>query len=324
MRSQIRSIGTFCLLLALAAIVLSGCQKSARRYHLTGQVISKKNTTNEVEVKHDAIPNFMPAMTMNYPVHDSNAVAALEPGDMIEAEVVVPQNGDPYWLDDVTITNTPQGPIKAASVPPAPRLLSPGDTIPDVPLTNQDGKPLHLADLKGKAVLVTFIYTRCPQPTFCPRISSQFASIHDDLAKNPDDYSKTHLVSISLDPSYDTPPILKKYGLAYMDNNPAGFAQWEFASTKPEDLSKLAKAFGLEYFQQDNQIVHTMNTVLLSPDGTVAKTWEGNEWKTGDALASLREIAQKIAVSTDGAVNAKIKPSANPADKRHDRHKGKS
>jgi protein SCO1/2 len=258
---------------------------------------------------------------MTYTLHDSNAVQGLQPGDMIAADVVVPKNGDPYWLDDVVITNTPQGPIKAAS---APRLLSPGDSIPDVPLTNQDGKPLHLGQLKGKAVLVTFIYTRCPQPTFCPRISSQFASIHDELAKNPDDYSKTHLVSISLDPTYDTPPVLKKYGLAYMDNKSEGFTHWEFASTKPEDLSKLAKAFGLEYFQQDNQIVHTMTTVLLSPDGTVAKTWEGNEWKTGDALASLHEIAQKIPAGTDGKANAKLKASASAVAKKHDRPKGKS
>ena len=314
------SIVTFCLFLLLG-MVLSGCHKSEKRYRLTGQVISKKNATNEVEVKHDAIPNFMPAMTMTYPVHDSNAVAALQPGDMIEADVVVPKNGDPYWLDDVTITNTPQGPIKAAS---APRLLSPGDTIPDVPLTNQDGKPLHLAELKGKAVLVTFIYTRCPQPTFCPRISSQFASIQDDLAKNPDDYSKTHLVSISLDPSYDTPAVLKKYGLAYMDNNPGGFTHWEFARTTPEDLSKLAKAFGLEYFQQDNQIVHTMNTVLLSPDGTVAKTWEGNEWKTSDALASLHEFAQKIPAGPEGKANAKLKASAKSGNQGSAHPKGKS
>ncbi len=321
MQTKNRIMWTFCCFTAAAAILLSGCQKSSKRYRLTGQVISKKTATNEVEIKHEAIPNFMPAMTMTYTVPDSNAVQALQPGDLIEADVVVPKNGDAYWLDDVVITNGPQGAIKAAL---APRLLAPGDSIPDVPLTNQDGNPLHISQLKGKAVLVTFIYTRCPQPTFCPRISSQFASIHDELAKNPDDYKKTHLLSISLDPSYDTAPVLKKYGLAYMDNNPAGFAHWEFASTSPADLSKLAKAFGLEYFQQDNQIVHTMNTVLLSPDGSVAKTWEGNEWKTGDALAALHEIAQKIPSGADKKSNAKLKASVNPANKTHQPPKGKS
>ena len=299
----------FCV--AGAVVFLAGCQ-NAKRYHLKGEVISKKNATNEVEVKHEAIPNFMPAMTMTYKVPDSKAVAALLPGDAIEADVVVPKNGDPYWLDEVTITNTPQGPIKAAL---APRQLMPGDSIPDVALTNQDGKTIHLGQFKGKAVLVSFIYTRCPQPTFCPRTTSQFASIQDELAKNAQDYDKSHLVSISLDPAYDTAPILRKYGLAYMDNNAAGFAHWDFAATSPNDLATLAKAFGLEYFQQDNQIVHSQNTVLLGPDGNVAKSWDGNEWKTSEALAALQEIAQKPAADAKhyqlkGAVTAVDKSKA--------------
>jgi protein SCO1/2 len=283
-----RLLLVFCWFTA-TVLFLSGCQ-NAKRYRLKGDVISKKNATNEVEVKHEAIPNFMPAMTMTYKVPDSNAVAALQPGDAIEADVVVPKNGDPYWLDDVTITNTPQGPIKAAL---APRLLMPGDSIPDVAMTNQDGQTIHLSQFKGKAVLVSFIYTRCPQPNFCPRTSSQFAYVHDELAKKPKDYDKTHLLSISLDPGYDTAPVLRKYGLAYMNNDAAGFAHWDFAATSPNDLATLAKAFGLEYFQQDNQIVHSMNTVLLGPDGNVARSWEGNEWKTGDALAALQDVAEK-------------------------------
>jgi len=308
MQMQNRMGRIFWVAITAAAVLMGGCQKSGKRYHLTGQVISKKNATNEVEVKHEAIANFMPAMTMTYKVPDSDAVKGLQPGDTIEADVVVPTSGDAYWLDDVVITNGPQGPIKAAL---APRLLMPGDTIPDVPLTNQDGKTIHINQLKGKAVLVTFIYTRCPQPTFCPRISSQFAFIHDELAKNPADYQKTHLLSISLDPSYDTAPVLKKYGLAYMDNNPSGFDHWEFAATTPADLGKLAQAFGLEYFQQDNQIVHTMSTVLLGPDGNVAKAWEGNEWKTTDALAALQEVVQKNA----DARHYTLKGSVNAVDK---------
>ncbi len=265
----------FCCALAAVAILVSGCQKSAKRYHLKGQVLSKKNATNEVEVKHEAIPNFMPAMTMTYKVPDSNAVQGVQPGDAIEADVVVPTNG--------------------------------GDT-------NQDGKTLHLNQLKGKAVLVSFIYTRCPQPTFCPRTSSQFAFIQDELAKNPKDYEKTHLLSITLDPSYDTAPVLKKYGLAYMNNDASGFVHWDFTSTATSDLSKLAQAFGLEYFQQDNQIVHSMNTVLLGPDGNVAKSWEGNEWKTGDALAALQEAAHK-ALAEENAKHYRLKGSITAVNK---------
>ena len=82
-----------------------------------------------------------------------------------------------------------------------PHELLPGEQVPDVPLIDQDGRTLHLSDFRGKAVLVTFIYTRCPFPTFCPLISSQFARIHEALAQTPSIYQRTQLVSVSLDPS---------------------------------------------------------------------------------------------------------------------------
>lgn len=139
-------------------------------------------------------------------------------------------------------------------------------------------------------MLVTFIYTRCPLPTFCPRLSSQFAKIQDDLAKTPLDFAKTHLVTISFDPKYDTPPVLRKYGLAYLDNDPTGFSHWDFASTNPDDLRKIAYAFGLEYFE-NNQISHTMVIVLISPEGTVAKYWS-TEWTAAELEDALRQQAQ--------------------------------
>src|SRR5208337_4863905 len=114
--------------------------------------------------------------------------------------------------------------------PAARRVLKIGEKVPDLQLVNQDGRPFHFSDFKGKAVLVTFIYTRCPMPAFCPRLSSQFAKIHDALAKTPDDYDRTHLLTISFDPKYDTAPVLRRYGLAYLDNNAEGFSHWSFAS----------------------------------------------------------------------------------------------
>ncbi len=171
----------------------------------------------------------------------------------------------------------------------APHELAAGDPVPDVPLINQDGKTLHLRQFKGQAVLLTFIYTRCPLPTFCPLISSEFAAIHKELKMNPEDMKRTHLISVSLDPAYDTAPVLRKYGLAYLQDDATGFKHWDFVSTTPKDLEKLAAAFGLQYFAQDNQIAHSMETVLLATNGTVAKSWPGNEWKTSEVLASVKQ-----------------------------------
>ena len=174
--------------------------------------------------------------------------------------------------------------------PPGSKMLMPGERVPDVALVNQDGRKIHLSDFAGKAVLVTFIYTRCPMPNFCPRLSSQFARIQKELKKNPGDYAKTQLVTISFDPKYDTPAVLRKYGLAYLEGDESGFGHWDFASTDPADLQRLAQAFGLEYEEEDNQITHTMSIVLIAPNGTVAKYWS-TDWTWTELMASLQDAA---------------------------------
>src|SRR5207237_3335471 len=179
----------------------------------------------------------MPAMTMPYKVSSPLAAAIVEPGDKIAADVIT-DNGKDYRLDNIRITDTSgrKTPKAAAAV----HALPPGSRAPDLELVNQDGKPIRLADFKGKALLVTFIYTRCPLPNFCPRLSSQFAKIQTDLAKMPDDYARTHLLTISFDPKYDTPEVLRKYGLAYLHDDASGFSHWDFASTAPDKMEKLA------------------------------------------------------------------------------------
>ena len=275
----------------LLAYLLSsaGCQSSAKHYKLTGQVLAKNEAAAQASIDNDNIPGFMPAMTMNYPVKDPQGLQQVQPGDRITADVVVQNGGSNFWLEHVTITDqSARGSIAVATKPH--ELLS-GEKVPDVPMVNQDGKTLHLADFKGKAVLLTFIYTRCPLPTFCPLISSEFAAIHNDLAQTPAIYQKTHLLSVSLDPNYDTAPVLRKYGLAYLKDDASGFQQWDFVSTNPADLQKLASAFGLEYYEQNNQISHGMSTILLAADGTIRQIWPGNEWKTSEVLAALKGAA---------------------------------
>ena len=283
------------LLLAalLCALLASGCQSKTKHYDLKGQVLDKNPATNEVTVKHEDIPGFMPAMTMSYPVKDQNGFHQVEPGDIITAEVVTANNGNQYWLENVRIID--ESGRKTAKQGTVHRLNI-GDHVPDLALVNQDGKSFQLEDFKGKAVLVTFIYTRCPMPTFCPRLSGQFAKIQDDLSKTPDDFAKTHLVTITFDPKYDTPPVLRKYGLAYLDNDAAGFSHWDFASSNSGDLRKIADAFGLEYFEEDNQISHSMVIVLISPEGTVAKYWS-TEWTTAELEEALRRQAKTAPTS---------------------------
>jgi protein SCO1 len=273
------------------SLLLSSCGNSPTTYVLTGRVISKQPATRQLIIDNDDIPGFMSAMTMPYAVKDPGGFQRVQPADVIRADVIVEQPGK-FWLEHLTVIG------KAAGRPsiegPSPQALMIGDKVPDVPLVNEDGKTLHFAELKGKAVLLTFVYTRCPFPDYCPLISRQFSAIQKELAKNPDDYKRTHLVSISLDPKYDKPPVLREYGLTYLDHDSKGFEHWDFVSTTPEDLQKLTGSFGLSYAEENSQISHSLNTILLAADGTVADMWPGNEWQTSEVLDVMRHASASL------------------------------
>ncbi len=273
------------LFLMSASLVLAGCQNSRATYTLKGRVISKQPATQQLIIDNDDIPGFMAAMTMPYAVKDPAGFARVQPADTVQAEVVVGPGGQ-FWLEHLAVT----GKVAASPSPQgvAPRVLMIGESVPGVPMINQNGKTVRFGEFEGKVVLFTFIYTRCPFPDYCPLLTRQFATIQKELSKNPDEYNRTHLLSVSLDPNYDKPAVMREYGLANMGHDPKGFEHWDFVSTSPADLQKLTASFGLSYGQQDGQISHSMNTILLAADGTVAQMWPGNEWQTSEVLAVMR------------------------------------
>ncbi len=274
------------LVFLLMCTIFSGCRSSQQHYALRGRVLGK--STGQLTVRQQDIPGFMAAMTMPYAVKDAEALAKTQLGDDITATLVVNKDKN-YWLENVVILGHESGTTAddTTVIEQENHVSIIGASIPDVPLVNQDGKTIHLSNFKGKAVLVTFIYTRCPFPTFCPMLTSEFASIQKELLKTPDFYKKTHLVSITLDPAYDTPSVMRQFGLTHLYNNAAGFGHWDFVSTKPEDLQTLAAAFGLTYYSKDNLITHGMRTVLLTPDGTVANMWDGSEWRQPELVDAM-------------------------------------
>ena len=278
----------------LAVLFLAACKPATREFQLHGQVIQSDPNQKMIVVKHGDIPGFMPGMTMQYKVKQTNDAQGLRPGDVIDARVSVLRDGSDYWLSGVHIAERGKDNSAAAAV----HMLKPGEHVPNLELINQDGKPFHLGDFKGKAVLMTFIYTRCPLPEFCPRLTSQFARIQDDLAKTPEDYARTHLVTVSFDSEFDTPPVMRKYGLAYVRDDASRFSQWDFATAKPDKLRDLANAFGLVYIEEDNQISHTMNIVLIGPDGTVSKYWSA-DWTAPELEEALRQAAHSSSAHDD-------------------------
>jgi protein SCO1 len=284
-----RSISTVCSVTIVAIMLfLASCQNTGTKYVLTGRVISKQPAKQQLIIDNDDIPGFMAAMTMPYTVKDPQGFERVQPADIIRADVVVDPSGE-FWLEHLTVTG------KAAHVAPSPgapgQALMIGDKPPDLPMINQDGKTIRFGQFAGKEVLITFIYTRCPFPDFCPLLSSRFAEIQRELAKDSEASKKMHLISITLDPKNDTPAVLRKYGLSYLQNDPSGFVLWDFVRTTPGELKTLVSSFGLSYSEENDQISHSMNTILLAPDGTIANMWPGNDWQTSEVLDVMRHTA---------------------------------
>lgn len=276
-----------------AAVGLSSCARpeapdaGAKRYELKGKVVSVDRANGEVEVDHEEIPGYMAAMRMSFIVRDRDALAAMAGGDRLQATLVVGGRG--YWLENPVVTKALPGEEAAAAAAMGP---PPGTEVPDFSLVNQDGERLNLKGLRGRAVLVTFIYTRCPFPDQCPQLSTNFAAVHRELERDAALRPKTRLLSVTLDPAYDTPKVLRSYGAAYTERyGEETFEHWDFATGDPAEIRRLAQFFGLAYEEQSGQIIHSMRTALVGPDGKVFKIYRGNEWKPEEVLADLRRLA---------------------------------
>jgi protein SCO1 len=290
-------------LLFLAAV--SGChsgppaeQASAQNagvkvYHLRGKVINTNAASGEVTVAHEAIPGFMDAMTMPYKLKDPNILSELHPGDVITADLLVSQSGDADPVLDHIVVIAQAKPDYRPTV--MYHVPAPGDEVPDFALRNQDGRAIHLAQFRGETLLLTFIYTRCPLPTFCPLVTHNFAEINRQLASDPSLYAKTHLLCVSFDPDHDTPARLRAYGATYIGSDAqSAFAHWDFAVPSKPELMEMAKYFdvGVTYGANDT-ITHTLSTTLIGPHGKVAQFYPGNEWTPDQVLGDVRRVAMQ-------------------------------
>jgi protein SCO1/2 len=285
----------------LAVIVFFGCHRgpkadsqaatnpSYKAYKLRGKVVATDTAKGEVTLDHEAIPAFMEAMTMPYKLKDTNILSELHPGDVITADLLVsPDPNADFLLDHIVVVA--QGkpdyrPQVSYHVP------SPGDAVPDFKLRNQDGRAIHLGQFKGKALLVTFIYTRCPLPDYCPRVTRNFATVDKQIAANPA-LRGTHLLCVSFDPENDTPARLRAYGATYIGSDAmTAFDHWDFAVPEKPVLVEMAKWFDVGMSNAaDGSITHTLSTTLIGANGKVIKFYPGNDWTVEEVLGDLKGI----------------------------------
>jgi protein SCO1 len=283
------------LLIALIlaeAFLFSSCHRfvmsAEKRYPFTGRVVSVDGQAQSAIIDGDAIPGFMDAMAMPYKVKPSGTLNHLIPGDSISAEVVVPsaaKNDDAapdYWLENVkVIAHIDPSHAAAANSLHTP---APGEDVPDFSFTDQGGKRISLKQYRGQVLLVTFIYTRCPFPDFCPRVSGNFAEIYRQLGTNPA-LASTHLLSVSFDPEHDTPKVLRDYGFSVAHTHePALFSRWEFAAPRAADLPRIADFFALTIKPEGGMITHNLSTAVIGPDGKIVKWYHGSDWQPSDLI----------------------------------------
>jgi protein SCO1/2 len=292
------------VLLLAGAFFFSSCHRAkssaTKRYPFTGRVVSVDSQAQSAIVDGDAIPGFMDAMAMPYKIKPAATLNHLIPGDSISAEVVVVQSDaksddavPDYWLENVKVIAH----IDAAHAAAAKSLHmpAPGEDVPDFSFTNQSGKHISLKQYRGKVLLVTFIYTRCFFPDFCPRMSGNFAEIHKQLDTNPA-LANTRLLSISFDPEHDTPKVLRDYGFSVgHTHDPALFSRWEFAAPRAADLPRIADFFALTIKPEGGMITHNLSTAVIGPDGKIVKWYHGSDWQPSDLIKDATDAgAEKL------------------------------
>lgn len=280
---------TLSLLILIGGI--SACRNRSanqKKYDLKGKVVAVEPDKHLVTIAHEEVKDFMPAMTMPFTVPSAADLQILAPEDQVTATLVV--DGAQSWLEELVITK------QSANAAGAPGIVEAkeGDDVPNYGLVNQDGKDIKLHNYRGKTLLVTFVYTRCPLPEYCTLMSNNFAVVERQLQQQPEIYGKTHLLSISIDPEYDTPQVLRSYGAAHTERyQDETFSHWEFASGTKDQVKGVAQFFGLRYYQDSDQIVHNLKTVIIGPDGRVAKVYGDNKWKPDEVVKEMQRLAMK-------------------------------
>jgi len=267
----------------LLAVALSACSKE-KRYTLTGQVISIDSTQQVLTVKHEDIEGFMPGMTMPFRVKDAAQIASIAPGDLITASLVVEESVG--YLDDVRKTGAAPLPEKLPRPPAAPAIRT-GDEVPAATFVDQDGRERRLADWRGKTLAVTFIYTRCPLPNFCPLMDRHFGTVQKSIQADPALADRVQLVSVSFDPDYDTPDVLKKHATRVG----ADPQLWSYVTGAREGIDTFAAAFGVTIMREDGtieEIVHNLRTAVIAPDGRLTRVFSGSDWTPDELLAAIR------------------------------------
>jgi protein SCO1/2 len=295
----------------------SAAASTNRQVYQVRGVVKEILSPKKVKVAHEEIPGYMVAMTMPFDVKNTNELSGLAAGDSISFDMVV--TDDDGWIEKVakvapaastnsiaaaeTKTNEPTTFRRVREVDP----LSVGDKMPDYPFVTEEGKPIRLSELKGQAIGFTFIFTRCPFPTFCPRISGNFEKVAAQLATSG--VTNWRLLSITIDPRFDTPERLKDHAQRYQRDP----AKWSFVTSEMIEIDAITEQFGLMFASRNGTIDHNLRSVIVDANGKIRQIFVGNEWLVTEFVDEMTKAAKGAPIeSADAAAKAPDAP-AQPA-----------
>ena len=287
--------------LTCAMIGMCGCHPSSKssagaaassqkQYSVRGKVISVDQKDGVIALDTEAIPGLMEAMTMAYTLQDPSVASELHPGDTITAQLQLAAQG--AVLSNIVILQQ----ANLNVLPPVQyHLPQLGDTVPNFQFRNQSNREISLKQFRGKVVVLTFIYTRCASSQFCPLMSRNFAHLDQLLATDPKLYAETHLLSISFDPKYDKPAVLRSYGGAYTGRyTQETFRHWDFAAPSQAELASVLQWFDVGVTSSDGKVVsHSVSTAVIGPDGKIRAWYPTNTWTPQQALKDIQQILAK-------------------------------
>ncbi|MBT5928460.1 MAG: redoxin domain-containing protein [Verrucomicrobia bacterium] len=273
-------------------------------FTVSGVVKSIEPDLSRARIEHEEIPNYMKHMTMPFNIGDTNEWSVIQPDD--EITFLLHVTDDRSWIDGVE--------KKESDVPSLDELpktapwrqvreveaLEVGDLLPNYPLTNQFSKPISFDQYRGKALAISFIYTRCPLPDFCPKMNQQFLGAQEKLKGMEEAPDNWQLLSISFDPVNDTPERLKFYASAYQYDP----EKWNFVTGAMVEIDALTEQFGLMFYRTEGSLMdwdHNLRTILVDPDGKIQEIIIGNLWKTEELVEKIVKLANGESIrSADG------------------------
>ena len=274
----------------VAALSIAASCSNAKTYEMRGQILGINRDKMEILVKHEAIPGLMAAMTMPWKVQHANMLDNLGPGDLITSEVVVDNNQGVVTKITKLGTAKPDVPAPGAPAKPGVKYLMPGDTVPNQAFIDQRGSTRDLNSIRGgRPLAITFIYTRCPIPTFCPAMDRQFAEAQA-LIKEKGLAGKAALLSVSFDPKHDTPAVLTQHA----NKLGADPTIWTFVTGEREEIDRFASSLLLTLVREQaanpDEIGHTLRTTVIDKHGTIAKSYSGADWTPAELVSDLEQL----------------------------------